>query len=57
MIEINEKTESEHTIHDIYEFPHSSPPVRFIKLAKTGFTWNNTNNFVLNNFDLYGCCF
>ncbi|KAK8900331.1 hypothetical protein M9Y10_002655 [Tritrichomonas musculus] len=30
LIEINEKTENEHELLDIYEFPHPSPPTRFV---------------------------
>lgn len=57
LIEINEKTENEHKVLDIYEFAHPSPPVRFIKLIATGPDWDNDLRLRFYHFDLFGTYF
>lgn len=57
LIEINEKTENEHKVLDIYEFAHPSPPVRFIKLIATKSDWDNDLRLRFYHFDLFGTYF
>ncbi|KAK8846007.1 hypothetical protein M9Y10_020952 [Tritrichomonas musculus] len=57
LIEINEETENEHEQLDIYEFPHPSPPTRFVRLVQTGKNWDNDDHLMLIHFDLFGSYF
>ena len=57
LIEINEKTENEHEILDIYEFPHPSPPTRFVRLVLTGKNWSDQLHLQFLHFDLFGSYF
>lgn len=57
LIEINEKTEDEHYLLDIYNFPHPSPPTRFIRLIQTGPNWENNYFLTFLHLDFFGCYF
>ena len=57
LIEINEKTENEHEILDIYEFPHPSPPTRFVRIVQTGKNWGDNWFLLFYHFDLFGSYF
>ena len=57
LIEINEKTKDEHEKLDIYEFPHPSPPTRFVRLVMTGKDWSDSLNLRFFHFDLFGSYF
>ena len=57
LIEINEKSNDEHGLLDIYEFPHPSPPTRFVRLVQTGRGWNNDLQLRFFHFDLFGSYF
>ena len=57
LIEIDEKTENEHEVLDIYEFPQPSPPTRFVRLVQTGQNWNNELFLQFYHFDLFGTYF
>ncbi|KAK8870935.1 hypothetical protein M9Y10_008848 [Tritrichomonas musculus] len=54
LIEINEETINEHEVLDIYEFPHPSPPTRFVRLVQTGKNWNDDLCLMFIHFDLFG---
>lgn len=54
LIEINEKERYEHKATDIYKFPQSSPPVKFIRIIQTGETWENDNYLIFFHFDIFG---
>ncbi|KAK8883083.1 hypothetical protein M9Y10_045731 [Tritrichomonas musculus] len=57
LIEINEKTEKEHKVIDIYEFPNPSPPTKFVRIVQTGHNWVNDDFLVFQHFDLFGFYF
>ncbi|KAK8888185.1 hypothetical protein M9Y10_039249 [Tritrichomonas musculus] len=57
LIEINEKAKDEHEDLDIYEFPHPSPPTRFVRLVQTGKNWNDSYVLSFYHFDLFGSYF
>lgn len=57
LIEINEKTYNEHKDTDIYEFQHSSPPIKFIRLIQEGRNWNNDDFLLFFHLDFFGMYF
>lgn len=54
LMEINEQKYHENKELDVYEFPKSSPPVKFVRLIQTGPTWSNSNYLSFYHFDLFG---
>lgn len=54
LMDIDEKSEEEHQIVDIYRLPHPSPPVRFVRIVLTGKTWNNQDVLQFFHFDIFG---
>ena len=57
LIEINEKTENEHELLDIYEFAHPNPPTRIVRLVQTGKNWSDNLHLHFFHFDLFGSYF
>ncbi|KAK8846002.1 hypothetical protein M9Y10_020947 [Tritrichomonas musculus] len=54
LIDIDEKTENEHQIADVYQLPNPSPPVKFIRIVQTGPSWNGKNEMQFYHFDIFG---
>lgn len=57
LIEIDEKTKDDHKLLDVYEFPHPSPPTRFVRLIQTGKNWKDNYTLSFMHFDLFGSYF
>ena len=54
LIEIDEKSKTEHEILDIYEFPQPSPPIKFIRLIQTGPNWDDNHYLEFYHLDFFG---
>ncbi|KAK8896527.1 hypothetical protein M9Y10_014435 [Tritrichomonas musculus] len=54
LIEIDEKKEDEHKKLDTYKLPRPSPPIKVIRLIRTGVNWNNNLNLKFYHFDIFG---
>lgn len=54
LIQVDEKTEDEHEILDMYEFDHPSPPVKFIRMVQTDNSWSGNLKLSFYYFDIFG---
>ena len=57
LIEINEVDKEEHKQLDIYEFPHPSPPIKFIRLVQTDKNWSGGFFLKIIHLDFFGIYF
>lgn len=54
LFKIDEQSENEHEILDIYEFSKPSPPIKFVRIMQIGPNWGGKLNLKFYHFDLFG---
>ena len=53
-MKINEKTQNDHKLLDVYKFEQPSLPVKIIRIIQTGKNWSEDKNLRICHIDFFG---